>query len=70
MDRDDGFLFICSFVIVSSNIPLDTGSAQNSKTVAGGYALGSATNEHCFPYGVVVDDDQTTVIVTGAITLK
>jgi hypothetical protein len=40
---------------------LNTGSAQNSKTVAGGYGLGNAPKELCFPYGLVVDD-QTMVI--------
>jgi hypothetical protein len=55
------FSFVCSF-IVNSNISLNTGSAENSKTVAGGYGQGNATNELCFPYGFTVHDDQTMVI--------
>jgi sugar lactone lactonase YvrE len=41
---------------------LNVGSAENSNTVAGGYGQGNATNQLCFPYGIVVDDDQTMVI--------
>ncbi len=55
------FPFVRSF-IVNSNISLNTGSAESSNTVAGGYGQGSATNELCFPYGLAVHDDQTMVI--------
>ncbi|CAF2968897.1 unnamed protein product [Rotaria sp. Silwood2] len=37
-------------------------SAQNTKTVAGGYGLGHANNELCFPYGLFIYDDQTIFI--------
>ncbi|CAF4214891.1 unnamed protein product, partial [Adineta steineri] len=38
------------------------GSVENSKTVAGGYGLGSTSRELCFPYGLAFDDDQTMII--------
>ncbi|CAF5037309.1 unnamed protein product [Rotaria sp. Silwood1] len=55
------FSVVHSF-IVNPNISLNTGSAENSLTVAGGYGLGSANNEFCFPYGIVFDENQTTII--------
>ncbi len=48
--------------IVNLNILLNTGAPQNGKTVAGGYGCGSAPSQLCFPYGLVVDDDQTVII--------
>ena len=48
--------------IVNPYISLLTGSAEYSKTVAGGYGLGSTTNEFCFPYGLAIDEDQTMFI--------
>lgn len=38
------------------------GSAENSKTVAGGYGEGNGTHEFCFPYGLAVYDEQTVVV--------
>ncbi|CAF0829191.1 unnamed protein product [Didymodactylos carnosus] len=37
-------------------------AAQNSNTVAGGYGQGTANDELCFPYGLVVDDNQSILI--------
>ncbi|CAF1609449.1 unnamed protein product [Rotaria magnacalcarata] len=38
-------------------------AAQNSNTVAGGYGLGNANDELCYPYGLVIDDDQQSIII-------
>ncbi|CAF2096988.1 unnamed protein product, partial [Rotaria magnacalcarata] len=44
------------------NIPANAKWSQNGVTIAGGNGAGGATNQLCYPYGLVVDDDQTVVI--------
>ncbi|CAF4840207.1 unnamed protein product, partial [Rotaria socialis] len=39
------------------------GAAQHSNTVAGGYGLGNANDELCYPYGLDIDDDQQSIII-------
>lgn len=39
-----------------------TGGKENSKTVAGGYGCGTGNNKLCFPYGLIVDDDDKMII--------
>ncbi|CAF4327262.1 unnamed protein product, partial [Rotaria sordida] len=48
------------------DIPADAGWAQNGVTVAGGHGQGNATNQLYWPFGLVVDDDQTIVIADYA----
>ncbi|CAF1441740.1 unnamed protein product [Didymodactylos carnosus] len=38
-------------------------ATESSKVVAGGFGHGSNTNQLCFPYGLVVIDDDQTIIV-------
>ncbi|CAF1581849.1 unnamed protein product, partial [Rotaria magnacalcarata] len=45
------------------NIPANANWAQKGVTVAGGNGAGGATNQLNQPYGLVVNDDQTLVIV-------
>ncbi|CAF5176606.1 unnamed protein product, partial [Rotaria magnacalcarata] len=44
------------------NIPTNAKWSQNGVTVAGGNGQGGATNQIYYPYGLVVNDDQTVVI--------
>ncbi|CAF1976783.1 unnamed protein product, partial [Rotaria magnacalcarata] len=44
------------------NIPANAKWSQNGVTIAGGNGLGGATNQLYYPYGLVVDGDQTVVI--------
>ena len=48
--------------IINHTILLNIGAAESSNIVAGGYGLGNDRKKLCFPYGVVVDDDQTMII--------
>ncbi|CAF4428099.1 unnamed protein product, partial [Rotaria magnacalcarata] len=44
------------------NIPANANWAQNGVTIAGGNGQGGATSQLYYPYGLVVDGDQTVVI--------
>jgi sugar lactone lactonase YvrE len=56
------FFLYAGWLIVNPNISLNTGSAQNTNTVAGGYGQGNAMNQLSFPYGLAVLDDKTMFI--------
>ncbi|CAF5189642.1 unnamed protein product, partial [Rotaria magnacalcarata] len=45
------------------NIPANAKWAQNGVTTAGGHGDGNATNQLNEPCGLVVNDDQTLVVV-------
>ncbi|CAF3308247.1 unnamed protein product, partial [Rotaria sp. Silwood2] len=51
------------FILVNPNIPVNARWAQNGVTVAGGHVAGNATNQLDSPFDLLLDNDQTIVIV-------
>ncbi|CAF2151142.1 unnamed protein product [Rotaria magnacalcarata] len=60
----DGYIYTgsASQDIRTVNISANANWAQNGLTIAGGNGAGGATNQLNWPYGFVVDDDQTVII--------